>query len=64
MQLYSKIYVGSNQQPFELILDTGSAVNQIINMNVFSGLGYKANGASPALLGTGSIQMNLRLTKN
>ena len=29
VQLFSKIYVGSNKQPFDLILDTGSSVSYI-----------------------------------
>ena len=29
VQLFSRIYVGSNKQPFDLILDTGSSVSYI-----------------------------------
>lgn len=42
VQLFSKVYVGSNMQPFELILDTGSSVRfRIDSYYADSGLGFK-----------------------
>ena len=60
VQLFSKIYVGSEKQAFDVIFDTGSAVRLIYPHDcLYSGHGFKATTAIPVLLMIDSIPRHL-----
>jgi hypothetical protein len=65
VQLFSKIYVGSEKQAFDVIFDTGSAVRLFYSQDSLnSGHGFKDMTAIPALLTIDSTPRHLRPTES